>query len=242
MVRPAVGFALSACAFCGEWAVNLAAVVHHKGVQSRRVPFALAAGPLAAAALALAGCAISSLSSAPGPAQSSATAPQPGPSGARRPGHLAVVHDPGRVTGTLTGSCRARDDGRLPDRHCTPGTIDPAVTQADIQATICVSGYTEKVRPPESQTGKFKFNEAYPAYHMTAGTESELDHLVPLELGGANDAANLWPEVGSVPNPKDSVERALNRAICDDRIPLSRAQRAIARNWETAESRLGLTS
>jgi hypothetical protein len=38
---------------------------------------------------------------------------QPGPSGARRPGHLAVVHDPGQVTGTLTGSCRARDD-RIP--------------------------------------------------------------------------------------------------------------------------------
>ena len=213
-----------------------------RGVQSRRASFVLAAGPLAAAVLAMAGCAVSGLSSAPGPVLSSATAPQPGASGARRPGSLAVVHDPGRVTGTLTGSCRARDDGRLPDRHCTPGAIDPAVTQADIQATICVSGYTEKVRPPESQTGKFKFNEAYPAYHMAAGTESELDHLVSLELGGANDAANLWPEAGSVPNPKDSVERALNRAVCDGRIPLSRAQRAIARNWETAESRLGLTS
>ncbi len=213
-----------------------------RGVQSRRASFVLAAGPLAAAVLAMAGCAVSGLSSAPGPVLSPATAPQPGASGARRPGSLAVVHDPGRVTGTLTGSCRARDDGRLPDRHCTPGAIDPAVTQADIQATICVSGYTEKVRPPESQTGKFKFTGAYPAYHMTAGTESELDHLVPLELGGANDAANLWPEAGSVPNPKDSVERALNRAVCDDRIPLSRAQRAIARNWETAESRLGLTS
>jgi hypothetical protein len=219
-----------------------AAVVHHKGVQSRRAPFALAAGPLAAAALALAGCAVSGLSSAPGPAlSSSAAAPQPNPSGAGRPG-LAVVHDPGQVTGTLTGSCRARDDGRLPDRQCTPGAIDPAVTQADLRTTICVPGYTEKVRPPESQTGKFKFSEAYPAYHIADDTESELDHLVPLELGGANDAANLWPEAGSLPNPKDSVERALNRAVCDGKILLSRAQRAIARNWETAESRLGLTS
>jgi hypothetical protein len=32
---------------------------------------------------------------------------------------------------------------------------------------------------------------------------------VPLELGGANEAANLWPEAGPVPNPKDSVERTL---------------------------------
>jgi len=217
-------------------------VVHHKELRARARAVALAAVPLTAVALALAGCAVSSLSSAPGPVQSAATAPQSGPSGARRPGHLAVVHDPGQVTGTLTGSCQARDDGRLPDRHCTPGAIDPAVTQADLQTTICVSGYTAKVRPPESQTGKFKFTGAYPAYHMASGTESELDHLVPLELGGANDATNLWPEAGSVPNPKDSVERALNRAVCDGRIPLSRAQHAIARNWETAESRLGLTS
>jgi hypothetical protein len=193
--------------------------------------------PLAAAALALAGCAVSGFGSVPGPAPSSA-----GPAGAGPPGPLVAVHDPGQVTGTLTGTCQARDHGRLPDRHCTPGAIDPAVTQADIGSTICVSGYTAKIRPPESQTEKFKFGQAYPAYHLADGTESELDHLVPLELGGANDAANLWPEAGSLPNPKDSVERALRAAVCDGRIPLRRAQRAIARNWETAESRLGLTS
>jgi hypothetical protein len=113
------------------------------------------------------------------------------------------------------------------------------VTQADIQSTICVSGYTHTVRPPESQTERFKFSQAYPAYGLAAGRQSELDHLVPLELGGANDAANLWPEAGSVPNPKDAVEGALNRAVCDGRISLSRAQRAIARNWETAERSIG---
>ena len=59
-------------------------------------------------------------------------------------------------------------------------------------------------------------------------------------MGGANDAANLWPEAGSVPNPKDAVERAMNRAVCDGQISLSRAQRAIARNWETAERSIGL--
>lgn len=153
---------------------------------------------------------------------------------------LAAVHDPGRVTGSLTGPCQARDGGRLPDRRCTPGAVDPAVTQVDIGSTICVSGYTKRVRPPESQTEAFKFNQAYPAYDIATGTDSELDHLVPLELGGANDAANLWPEAGPVPNRKDTVEDALNQAVCRGQIGLARAQRAIARNWETAESRLGL--
>ncbi len=109
------------------------------------------------------------------------------------------MHDPGRVTGTLAGPCHARDQGRLPDRRCTPGAVDPAVTQADIRSTICSPGYAEGVRPPESQTEAFKFGQAYPAYGITASTGSELDHLVPLELGGANDAANLWPEAGSCP-------------------------------------------
>ncbi len=156
--------------------------------------------------------------------------------------HLVSVHDPGQVTGTLTGPCQARDHGRLPDRRCTPGAVDPAVTQADIGTTICTTGYTERVRPPESQTEDFKFSQAYPAYGIAAGTTSELDHLVPLELGGANDAANLWPEAGSLPNPKDAVENALNAAVCDGRVSLARAQRAIARDWETAETRLGLGS
>ncbi len=45
-----------------------------------------------------------------------------------------------------------------------------------------------------------------------------------------------------LPNPKDAVEDALNRAVCDGRVSLARAQRAIARDWETAESRLGLSA
>lgn len=178
------------------------------------------------------------------PAKPSASPASPArhktPSGPSAAFPLKVVHDPGQVTGSLTGHCHARGNGRLPDRRCTPGAIDPAVTQGTIWSTICRSGYTENVRPPESQTESFKFGQAYPAYGIPSGTAAELDHLVPLELGGANDAANLWPEAGPIPNPKDSVEDTLNHAVCDGRIGLARAQRAIASNWETAESRLGL--
>jgi hypothetical protein len=67
---------------------------------------------------------------------------------------------------------------------------------------------------------------------------SELDHLVPLELGGSNDITNLWPEVGKVPNPKDKVEDALKRAVCAGQVSLAAAQNAIAANWLTAEARL----
>jgi len=156
-------------------------------------------------------------------------------------GHgLKKVHDPGRVTGTIHGHCGYRDHGRLPDPRCTPGSIDPAVTQADIRSTICKSGYTKKVRPPESQTERFKYDVAYPAYRTRGSERTELDHLVPLELGGSNDATNLWPEYPPTPNPKDKVENALNAAVCDRRITLAAAQNAIASDWLTAESKLGI--
>jgi hypothetical protein len=153
---------------------------------------------------------------------------------------LLAVHDPGKVTGTLTGPCRTRDHGMLPDPSCTPGAIDPAVTQANIGSTICRTGYTATVRPPESQTEAFKWHVAEPAYgqHDVSG---ELDHLVSLELGGANDARNLWVEAGPIPNPKDAVENALNQAVCDGKITLRAAQQEIAKNWIKAAAALGIS-
>jgi hypothetical protein len=187
------------------------------------------------------------VSAGPSPVPSAVlTAPAPsGPATEQAPaghGHrLAKIADEGQVTYSIKLThCRARAGGQLPDPRCTPGSLDPAVTQATIGSTICRSGYTAKVRPPSSETARAKYDVAYPAYHIPDGTTSELDHLVSLELGGSNDITNLWPEVGSLPNPKDKVENALNRAVCDGQVSLAAAQRAIATDWMTAESRLGL--
>lgn len=180
---------------------------------------------LVAAALALTAC---------GTAATAQPVPAASPSGHG----LLKVHDPRHVTGTLYGHCAYRDHGLLPDPRCTPGSVDPAVTQGNIRSTICWYGYTRTVRPPEAQTERFKFDAEYAGYATSGRTE--LDHLVPLELGGSNDATNLWPEPGASPNPKDSTERALNRAVCEGRIPLAAAQNAIASNWTTALARLGL--
>ncbi len=153
---------------------------------------------------------------------------------------LKKVHDPGRVTGTIHGHCVYRDHGQLPDPRCTPGSVDPAVNAADLRSTICKKGWTTTVRPPESQTQRFKYQVAYPAYGTPPSKRTELDHLVPLELGGSNDATNLWPESPPAPNPKDKVENALNAAVCKGRVSLTAAQNAIASDWLTAEKKLGL--
>ncbi len=138
------------------------------------------------------------------------------------------------------GSCHARGSGlfSLPDPRCTPGAIDPAVTQADIATTICRTGYTETVRPPESVTEAEKpaslrsYGDRRPSHYY------EYDHLVPLELGGArNDPRNLWPEPGTIPNPKDELENGLRDRVCDGEVTLAAAQLAIARNWVAAYHR-----
>jgi hypothetical protein len=84
---------------------------------------------------------------------------------------------------------------------------------------------------------------AEPAYGQQ-NVLGELDHLVSLELGGANASSNLWVEAGSIPNPKDSVENDLHAWVCaasgktaEDR--LHAAQVAIATNWMTALAVVG---
>lgn len=190
----------------------------------------LLAAILAIAAFCATGCKVQG-------AGASATGPASSASHARAAG-LLQIHDPGQVTGKAPASCHALS-GPRPDPTCTPGAIDPAVTQANIASTICKSGYTDTVRPSTSQTNRMK-SAMYKAYGIPDGTVSELDHLVSLELGGSNDAANLWPEVGKLPNPKDAVENALHKAVCGGKVTLAAAQQAIATNWETAESVLGI--
>lgn len=102
------------------------------------------------------------------------------------------------------------------------------------------------MRPPEAITEPEKY-ASMAAYGLSgSASRYEYDHDVPLELGGAvNDPRNLWPEpdyTHPAPfylNPKDHVEDALHRLVCERSITLSRAQRLIASNWVTAYQRYG---
>jgi hypothetical protein len=124
----------------------------------------------------------------------------------------------------------------LPDAGCTPGAVDQAVTQDNIQQTICVANYTARVRPPTSYTTPLK-QTLMPAYGLAglAIADFELDHLISLELGGApRDVANLWPEpwTGSLnARQKDVVETFLRTQVCRNAITLGEAQREIAVDW-----------
>jgi len=43
-----------------------------------------------------------------------------------------------------------------PDDRATPGAITPAVTQSNIDETICHRGWTSTIRPPEKYTYRLK--------------------------------------------------------------------------------------
>jgi len=128
----------------------------------------------------------------------------------------------------------------LPISTVTPGVTNPAVTQANIQQKICVSGYTATIRPPASYTTKLKISQlagAYKAFTDKSTASYEEDHLISLELGGnPTDPKNLWPEpyAGTGARIKDQIENKLHDLVCANKMPLATAQKLISTNWYAA--------
>ena len=175
----------------------------------------------------------------------STAAPSPSPSTSTPAGSNLMSPATSSAPGAAPSACHARGSGLyvLPDPTCTPGATNPAVTQADIGSTVCASGWTATIRPPESYTEPLKYSQLA-AYGEPGPVSSfEEDHLIPLELGGApSDVRNLWPEPGPAPNPKDEVENAARRAVCDGALSLATAQQAIATDWIALGRQLGVTT
>jgi hypothetical protein len=158
-----------------------------------------------------------------------------------------VVGTPAYAATTTTTITCSTSYLPLPDPSCTPGVLNPDVTQGTIDSTICVSGWTSTVRPPTSYTNRLKVQQiAEYGYSDTSTADYEEDHFVPLELGGSpRDPGNLWPEPhsdssGNTSYTKDGVETKLKNAVCKGTVSLAEAQNAIMTDWTTALSSLGL--
>ena len=116
-----------------------------------------------------------------------------------------------------------------------PGATNPAVTQANIHSTICVSGWTKTVRPPTSYTNKLKLRQMS-ALGLTGDPHLyEEDHRVPIEDGGnPTDPANLYPEpwdgaYGA--HRKDVLETKIKRLICAGTITLDAGRAVFLGDW-----------
>jgi len=156
----------------------------------RGMPVVLGAVVLATAV----GCAPATPPATPSPTGSAATGvstPDPVPPSSAptlSPGGAAgggLVVGGGGLPMPPPGACHAGTlNGQpLPDTACTPGEISAVVTQASIGSTICKSGWTATVRPSVAVTDAIKTKSAQ-AYGLSSRERGELDHDIPLELGG----------------------------------------------------------
>jgi len=119
-----------------------------------------------------------------------------------------------------------------PDDRCTPGAY-----RALPLAEVCT--HKERPRLPSAERRFILTGYGVPSFN---GTDGELDHRVPFFLGGTTDRANIWPEAGTRPNPKDDLEEYVRARVCVKRtMRPSTARRIFKTNWVTAYRRYGIT-
>ncbi len=176
--------------------------------------------------------------------QPSSETPPQGPGGGRAAAEVGCAsqyfarwHEPS------DGACtvRERNGYPVPDPRCTPGGVNPTITEDVLHNP---AWRTREVRNcAESEAEK---HEAYGCYRIVKTRINsnqnqfcELDHLVPLELGGADGMGNIWPQCGPDAvtlnqryfKQKDHVEDYLAAQVKASQMPLAEAQRGIARDW-----------
>jgi len=160
------------------------------------------------------------------------------PNGAR-----ATLRGIRKGAGSITSSRYSRFDAlfvtgvasaaQSPYRSRTSGAV--ATTSA---AAVCGPGYART-----SRNVPYRVRDAvYMAYGLARGHRTKeggyvgvrrsyvIAHLVPLELGGANDVRNLWPQPRTEAREKDRVEDELHKAVCHGRMRLVEAQQQIVRD------------
>ena len=129
---------------------------------------------------------------------------------------------------TRTSGCHR---GPEPDRRCSPGAYYSGLTTA----VICSSTFRTGTIRDVPETVKFAVEREYGMAARAYGYTIEIDHIVPLELGGSNAIANLFPEPGSGPDNyhvKDRLENRAHDVVCAGQLNLHTAQAAMATDWE----------
>jgi hypothetical protein len=129
----------------------------------------------------------------------------------------------------------------LPDPSCTPGAINPTLTVDVLQnpefRTTCVRSQTT-TEAQKADTYAW-YGTPHPTQNSGVTQTCELDHLISLELGGADTLDNIWPQCGPPGvvlveryfKQKDTVENYLAKQIKDGVMDLSQVQKGIAQDW-----------
>ncbi len=114
--------------------------------------------------------------------------------------------------------------------------LNPDVVPATISTTICRTGWTQTVRPYVADMKLIKAEMlAAIGEPIERRNQYELDHKIPLALGGAViDRRNLALQPIDEAREKDAIETCLSSLVCQGKIDLDDAQSAIWENWRKA--------
>lgn len=129
----------------------------------------------------------------------------------------------------------------LPDPQCTPGAVNPYLT-AEV---LSIPNFSSKMLRNDitTESDRMMVYEWYgiprPGNNTGSAQTCELDHLIPLDLGGADSLDNIWPQCGPAGvaltkryfRLKDIVENYLAWQVRKGAIKLASAQQGIAADW-----------
>ena len=131
----------------------------------------------------------------------------------------------------------------MPNPKLTPGaTLDVP------QKELCEHGFESSDRTIPI-TLKIQVADRYGIGADVAGYN--VDHLIPVGLGGSNSLKNLWPQPLSGEwsyQKKNRLEARLRKMVCSGDLELKKAQQEIATDWVSSykkymgESRRGKSS
>jgi len=129
----------------------------------------------------------------------------------------------------------------IPDPACTPGAVNPTLTLDVLKnKTFRTSCVRDKATSASAKAKTYLwYNFKHPQKNTGASQTCELDHLISLEIGGADTLDNIWPQCG--PNgvvlrnryfkQKDIVENYLAAQIRKGAIGLADVQKGMAEDW-----------
>jgi hypothetical protein len=118
---------------------------------------------------------------------------------------------------------------QLPSSFQTPGNKSKAN-----EAQVCAADYEQSVKP----LAKWQREQALERYgKRPEDFTGDLEHLIPLSLGGTNDPDNLWPlpaskEMG--PEQKHALDAKLHELVCNKTMKLKDAQDVFKKDWVKA--------
>lgn len=136
----------------------------------------------------------------------------------------------------------------LPDTSVTPGAVNKEIVadltknhvlEDNVELNICAKGFTTKAFRHTSEKLKKEVCKEYGATDCPNPSKGEIDHLIPLELGGQDVLANLWWQPAPEYHVKDhQVEDKLKSIVCKGEMSLPEAQSCIRTDWVSCAAKI----